>query len=99
MSNFIFSTIWGWVGTAGLIVIACVVVGYLVPTWRPYVIALGVVAISVASAFSKGWRARGVAEQKRQDAAVAKARKEYDKIDAQPDTPADVADRLRLGRF
>lgn len=99
MMDFIFGTIWGWIGTGTLIVIACGAVAYFVKPWRPYAIAIAVVAVSVASAFTKGYRARGVVEQRRKDAAVKKAQDEYSAIDSRPDTPADVAERLRRGGF
>lgn len=99
MTDFIFNTVWGWIGTGTLIVIACVAIAYFIKPWRPYAIAIAVFAISMATVFTKGYRARGVVEQRRKDAAVKKAQDEYSAIDARPDTPADVADRLRRGGF
>lgn len=99
MIDFIFGTVWGWVGTAGVVVIVCVVVGYFIPAWRGIVIAIGGIAVSAASIYTKATRDRAALEKRRRDEAVAKARDEYDKIDARPDTPADVARRLREHGF
>ncbi len=99
MIHAIFDTLYGWWGVAGIMVIVCVAVGYLVPSLRLSMIAVGGAAIWLASAFTKGWAAAKKDDKRRTDEAVAKARKEYDAIDARPDTPADVADRLRRGNF
>ena len=99
MWDIIFGSVYGWIGTAGLIVLACAVIGYIVPAWRPYVIAVGLVAVSVATAFTKGWLARGERETKLKDEAVRKAQKNYDEIDARPDTADDAVKRMRDGSF
>lgn len=97
--HYIFGTIYGWIGIAGLIVIGCLAVAYLIPAWRPYAIAVAVVAVSVATAFTKGWLARGRVEQQRKDEAVKRTTDAYDKIEKRPDTPGTVADRLRNNDF
>lgn len=99
MIEFIFNTLWGWWGVAGVTVLVCVAVGYFVPSLRLSMIAVGGAAIWLASAFTKGWRAAKADDRRRTENAVNAARKEYDQIDARPDTPADVADRLRRGGF
>lgn len=99
MMHFIFDTLYGWWGVAGITVIACVAVGYSVPSLRLSMIAVGGAAIWLASAFTKGWAAAKRDDKRKTDEAVAKARKEYDAIDARPDTPADVAERLRRSTF
>lgn len=99
MIHFIFETLYGWWGVAGITVVVCLVLGYFFPSLRVILLAVAGVAISFATAFTKGWTARGRMERTRQDEAVQQARKEYDQIDARPDTPADVADRLRRGGF
>lgn len=99
MLHFIFETLWGWWGVAGITVIVCVVVGYFVPSLRLAMLAVAGAALSMATAFTKGYNARGKLETKRKEAAVKKAKEDYAKIDARPDTPADVSKRLRDGSF
>jgi len=96
MWDLILGSLWGWIGTAGVIVIACVVVGWLIPQSRPYVIALGAAAIWTAGAFTKGYAARGQKEQERRDAAVKKLGGEYDQIEKNTD-PDRARGRLRDG--
>ena len=99
MMHFIFDTVWGWVGTAGIVVIICLVVGYFIPQVRLYALAVIGVVVSAASIYAKGTRDRATLEKSRRDAAVKKAQDDYAKIDARHDTPADVAKRLRDGSF
>lgn len=54
--EFIFGSVWGWIGTAGLIVAACAVVFIYIPPLRGYAIALAGVAVSVATIYTKGSR-------------------------------------------
>lgn len=98
MWQFIFSSVWGWIGTAGVIVIACGVVGWLIPQSRPYVIALAVVALSVATAFTKGFLARGKKEQEKRDAVVKKLDTDYQAIEKRTDANR-ARDRLRDDSF
>lgn len=99
MTHFIFDTAWGWVGTAGIIVVICLVVGYVIPQFRLYGLAVIGVVVSAASIYAKGNRDRANLEAKRRDDAVKKAQGDYAKIDARRDTPADVAKRLQRGDF
>ncbi len=99
MLHFIFETLWGWWGVAGIAVVVCAAVAYFIPSLRQSMLAIAGSAIWLASAFTKGWAAAKKDEKRKTDAAVAKARKEYDAIDARRDTPADVAERLRRGTF
>lgn len=99
MMHFIFDTAWGWIGTAGLVVVICLVVGYFIPQFRLYALAVIGVVVSAASIYAKGNRDRANLEKRQRDDAVTKARKEYYEIDARPDTPADLRDRLKRGGF
>lgn len=56
MWEFIFGTIWGWIGTAGVVVIICVAVGYFFPPLRVIAIEIAAVVISAASIYAKGNR-------------------------------------------
>lgn len=99
MFDFIFSTVWGWIGTAGLIVIVCLVAGYLFPRLRVAALAIGAAAIYAASIYSKGSRDRARIEARRKEEAVARARKAYDAINKRPDTADDVVKRMRNNDF
>ena len=99
MMHFIFDTIYGWWGVAGITVIACVVVGYFVPSLRLAMLAVAGAAVSMATAFSKGYRARGKLEAQRKEQAVKKAKDDYAKIDSRKDTPDTVSGRFRDGTF
>ena len=99
MTDFIWNTIFGWIGVAGLIVIGCIVVGYFIPSLRLSMLAVGGAAIAVASAFTKGYTARGKLEAKRKEEAVRRAQKEYADINSRPDTPRDAVKRMRDGGF
>lgn len=99
MMHFIFDTALGWIGTAGVVVIICLVVGYFIPQFRIYGLAVIGVVVSAATIYAKGNRDRANLETRRRDEAVKKAQEDYAKIDARPDGPADVAKRLRDGTF
>lgn len=99
MMEFIFGTVWGWIGTAGIAVLICAAVGYFLPQTRLTMLAIAGVFISAASIYTKGSRDRARLEGRRKEEAVAKARKEYADIDARADTPNDVVKRMRDGGF
>lgn len=99
MWNVIFGSMWGWIGTAGVVVLICIVLGYFFPSFRVIGLAIAGVVISAASIYSKGSRDRAALEAKRRDEAVRKAQKDYADIDARPDTGDSVAKRLRDGTF
>jgi hypothetical protein len=99
MWEFIFSTLWGWWGVAGLTVVICVIVGYLVPSLRLHALGVAGVVLTSASLVTKGARDEAAREKRRREAAVKKAQEDYAKIDARPDTPDDVAKRMRDGSF
>ncbi len=45
MWHFIFETLWGWWGVAGITVIVCIVVGYFVPSLRIAMLAVAGAAV------------------------------------------------------
>lgn len=99
MWHFIFDTLWGWWGVAGVAVAVCIGLSILFPSMRlPLLSAMGVV-LTAASLVTKGARDEAAREKRRKDAAVKKATEDYAKIDARPDTPDDVAKRMRDGSF
>lgn len=99
MMEFIFGTVWGWIGTAGLVVIGCAVVAYFIPQFRIHALAVAGVFISAATIYTKGTRDRARLEARRKEEAVQKARKQYDEIDTRPDSNESVAKRMRDGSF
>ena len=99
MWEFIFSSLWGWIGTAGVIVAICVAVGYFIPQFRLYALAVAGVAVTMASTYAKGSRDRAALEKKRRDEAVAEVQGRYDEIERRKDTPADLEKRLKDGTF
>lgn len=99
MMDFIFGTMWGWIGTAGVVGVVCGVVAYFVPQARLTMAAIAGVFISAASVYSKGSRDRAAADKRATEAAVKKAQQDYDHIETRPDTPDTVADRLRKHSF
>lgn len=99
MFDFIFDHLWGWIGLAGFIVIACVGVAIIFPQFRATAFAVAAGAVGAASIYAKGQQDRAALEQKRKDEAVAKAREKYDEIERRPDDPSDAEKRLRKGDF
>lgn len=99
MIHFIFDTLYGWWGVAGITVLVCVAVGYFIPSLRLSMIAVGGAAIWLASAFTKGWAAAKRDDRAKTEAAIKKVNEDYDHIETRPDSPDTVADRLRRGNF
>ncbi len=97
--DFLFNTVWGWLGIAGVIAVGCGLVAWFLPPFRRLAIEVAAVALSAAAIYAKATRDRANLEAKRKEEAVAKARKEYADIEARPDTPNDVSKRLRDGGF
>ena len=99
MIHFIFGTVWGWVGTAGLIVVAAIVVGYFFPSLRWQAVVAAAVAITEAYIYTKGSRDRAALEERRKEEAIKAVKEKYDEIDSHPSTPGTVSDELRNHRF
>lgn len=95
----LFSSLAGWLGVAGIVVVICGVIAWFVPPLRTAALAVAGVALSVATIYAKGSRDRAALEQRRKDEAVKKLKEKYNEIDKRPDTPDDVARRLRDGSF
>lgn len=99
MLHAMFSSLAGWLGTAGIVVVICGVVAWFVPPLRRIAIEIAAVFIASATLYAKGNRDRARLEAARKEEAVQKAQKDYAQIDARPDSPDTVADKLRDGRF
>ena len=97
--NFVLSSVWGWIGTAGVVALICLAIAWFIPPLRPYAIMVLGVVVSAATIYTKGSRDRAKLEQERKEEAVRKAREAYDEIDKRPDSDSDVAKRLRDNGF
>ena len=95
----VFSTLTGWLGVAGVIVVICGVIAWLFPPFRRIALIVAGVAVSFATIYAKGSRDRANLEARRKEEAVQKARKDYEKIDARPDSPDTVGKRMSDGSF
>jgi len=99
MIDFLWNTLWGWWGVTGVILVVCGVIAWLIPTLRLTMIEAALAVLAVVASYTKGNRDQANLEQRRKDEAVQKAKEDYAKIDARPDTPDDVAKRLRDNNF
>ena len=97
--NFIWNTLYGWIGVAALVCIAMVAVSLYFPMFRKYAIAVAVVVISSASLYGKGWRDRKALDDARKEKAVKRIQEDYHEIDSRSDTVSDVVKRMRDGSF
>lgn len=56
MIHFLFDNIWGWVGTAGIVVIICAAIGYFVPSLRLLMLEIGGGILAATAIYAKGNR-------------------------------------------
>lgn len=56
MWHFLFDSIWGWIGTAGIAVIICAIIGYFVPSLRLLMLEIAGGIIAAAAIYAKGNR-------------------------------------------
>lgn len=99
MWDFLFNSLWGWLGIAGITVVGAFAVAWFFPPFRSMALAVAASAAGAAAIYTKGNRDRAALEERRKEAAIAEAKEKYDEIDKRVDTPADVADRLRKHGF
>ena len=99
MMEFLFNSMWGWVGGATVIIIIAGAVAYFVPPLRRLAIGIAGLAAVAASIYAKGNRDRAAIEKKKRDEAVKRVKEKYDEINRRPDTVDDVSKRLRDGSF
>lgn len=97
--QYVFSTLWGWLGVAGVTVIICGAIAWFIPPLRRIALEVAGVVVAAATIYAKGSRDRANLEKRRKEEAVRKAREAYDEIDKRPDTPDTVSKRLRDGTF
>lgn len=94
-----FDSIFGIFAVGGVGIATLIAIAWFIPPLRKLAIQIGIALIAGMAIYGKGVRDRAALEQKRKDEAVAKARADYEKIDARPDTDSTVADKLRHGSF
>ena len=56
MLHFLFDSIWGWIGTAGVVVLICTIIGYFVPSLRLLMLEIGGGILAAAAIYAKGNR-------------------------------------------
>lgn len=95
----IFSSMWGWIGTAGVVVIISLAVAWFIPPLRQLAVAVAGIAVAAATIYSKGSRDRAALEARRKEEAVRKAQESYGQIDKRPDSSDSVRNRLDSGSF
>ena len=95
----ILSSLAGWIGIGGSVVIICGAVAYFFPPFRRAAIAVAITTIAAVGLYAKGDRDRAAKERARRDKAVKKVQEKYDEIDKRIDTDDDVARRMRDGSF
>lgn len=99
IAEHVFSSLAGWLGITGIIVVGCLAVAWFFPPFRRIALIVAGVALSVATIYAKGNRDRAALERRRKEEAVRRAREKYDEIDKRPDTDDDVTRRLRNNGF
>lgn len=99
MWDFLFNSLWGWLGIGGAVAIGAFAVAWFFPPFRNMALAIGGAALTAAAIYAKGNRDRAKLEQRRKDEAVRKVKEKYDAIDKRQDTPDIVTDRLKRGDF
>ena len=80
-------------------IIACGAVAWFIPPLRRLAIEAGILIATAAAIFTRGYLAAKREDRAKQEKAVEKAKQEFDKIDARPDTDSTVDKRLRDGSF
>jgi hypothetical protein len=75
MWDFLFSSIWGWMGTAGVVVLICVAVGYFFPGFRVLALEVAGGVLAAAAIYAKGNRDEAGKWNKQIDKDVQKGQK------------------------
>jgi hypothetical protein len=99
MLSFLWHSVWAWIGLGGITIVILGVVAWFIPGFRLIAIEIAGAILAATAIYTKGSRDEALANKKREEEAVKKAKADYDKIDARPDTPSDVDKRLRDGSF
>jgi hypothetical protein len=99
MSEFLFSSLYGWLGIGGVIILACIAVGIYFPPFRSLAAAVALGTLAAVGLYTKGSRDRARQDKARREEALKKLQAEYDRINKRPDTPTDVEKRLDKGNF
>lgn len=90
---------WLWISLGGVSVAGLIAAAWFIPFTRKYAVAAALGLGALLAAYIKGARDNAESERRKRDAAVERARRDYDKIDSRPDDTGTVDKRLRDGRF
>lgn len=99
MFDFIFDNLYGWWGLATLTVGVCGLLAWWFPPLRGIAVAVGAAVVAAASIYTKGQSDRAAEEKRKRDAAVDRARSDYQKIDQRPDSVKGTQDKMNKGKF
>jgi hypothetical protein len=92
MFDFLFNSIWGWLGIGGSVIAACVAIGWFFPPFRKLAWTIAGATAGVLAIYTKGAADAKRRERERQAAAERKAVERGNK--ARADAERDV----RTGR-
>lgn len=99
MWDWLFNSLWGWLGVTGVVVAACVAVAIFFPTLRAWCFGIAGSVLSATAIYAKGQRDRAAVEQRRKDEAIAGVQAKYDEIDRAPRTTEAGEKALKDGTF
>jgi hypothetical protein len=97
--DFLFNSIWGWLGIGGTVIAVALAVAWFIPPFRKLALTVAAFAAGVLAVYAKGASDAKRRERERSEAAVRKINKKYGEIDARPDDDSTVDRKLRGGKF
>lgn len=99
MLDFLWHSTAAWLGIGGLAIVGLAVAAWFIPGFRVLALEIGGGILAAGALMAKGAHDEKLRNETRKDEAVEKAKADYAKIDARPDTPDTTAGRLRDGSF
>lgn len=87
--DFLFNSLWGWLGIAGVVVVAALAVAWFFPPFRNIALTVAGGALAIAAIYTKGSRDAARRKQAEWDAAERKSVERGKK--ARADAERDVA--------
>lgn len=99
MLDFLWHSTAAWLGIGGFAIVGLAVAAWLIPGFRMLALKIGGGILAAGALMAKGAHDQKLREEKRKEEAVGKAKADYAKIDARPDTADTVVDRLRRNDF
>lgn len=97
--DFLWHSTAAWLGLGGVAIVGLAVAAWFIPGFRLLALEIGGGILAAGALMAKGARDQKIRDEKRKEEAVRKAKESYAKIDARPDTPDTVTDRLRKHDF